>query len=148
MVDYQFDRLQRVDERGIAAQGLHGVAHGGQVDYTGDSGEVLQEDAAGSEGDFFFWFRIAVPGCERADFFFSDVAAVFGAQQVFEQDPQGEGEVFGGDALLIEGVEAVDFVFFAADFQSGFAVETIYRHDGLPLGMNSGASGYRAGCNV
>ena len=40
------------------------------------------------------------------------VAAVFGAQQVFEQDAQAEGEMFGGDALLVEGVEAVDFVFF------------------------------------
>jgi hypothetical protein len=56
--------------------------------------------------------------------------------------------MLGGDALFIEGVEAVDFVFFAADFQGGFAVETIYGHDGLPLGMNSGASGHRADCTV
>jgi hypothetical protein len=40
--------------------------------------------------------------------------------------------VRGGDALFVEGVEAVDFVFFGADFEGGFAVETIYRHDGVP----------------
>jgi hypothetical protein len=43
--------------------------------------------------------------------------------------------------LLVEGVKAIDFVLFVADFQSGFAVETVYGHDGLPLGMNSGAWG-------
>ena len=67
-----------------------------------------------------------------------DVASVFGAEQVLEQDAQGERQVLGGDALLVEGVEAVDFVFFAADFEGGSAVETIHRHDGLPRGMNSG----------
>jgi len=39
--------------------------------------------------------------------------------------------MFGGDALLIEGIEAVDFVFFLADFERGAGVKTIQRHDGL-----------------
>jgi hypothetical protein len=39
--------------------------------------------------------------------------------------------MFGGDALLIQCVEAVDFVFFVADFQGGAGVETVERHDGL-----------------
>ena len=132
VVDDQFHRLQRVDERGIAAQGLHGVAHGGQVDDAGDAGEILQEDAAGGESDFLFRLRLAVPICERAHFFFGDVASVFGAELVLEQDAQGEREMFGGDALLVEGVEAVDFEFFVADFEGGFAVETIHRHECLP----------------
>jgi hypothetical protein len=33
--------------------------------------------------------------------------------------------VFGGDALLIEGVETVDFVFFVADFEEGARVEAV-----------------------
>jgi hypothetical protein len=40
--------------------------------------------------------------------------------------------VLRGDALLVEGVEAVDFVFFAADFEGGAGVEAIDGHDGLP----------------
>jgi hypothetical protein len=35
--------------------------------------------------------------------------------------------------LLVERVEAVDFVFFAADFESGSGIEAVYRHDGLPF---------------
>jgi hypothetical protein len=49
-----------------------------------------------------------------------------------------------GDALFVEGVEAVDFVFFGADFESGFAVEAVDRHDGLPRGMNYGAGAIAA----
>jgi hypothetical protein len=51
--------------------------------------------------------------------------------------------VLSGDALLVEGVEAVDFVFFVADFEGGFAVEAVHRHDGLPRGMNYGAAKLR-----
>ena len=131
VVDDQFDRLEGVDQARIAAQRLHGVAHGGEVDDAGDSGEILEEDAAGGEGDFFFGLRVAVPGGEGADFFFGDVAAVFGAEKILEQDAEGEGQVRGGDALLVEGVEAVDFVFFGADFEGGAAVETVYGHDGF-----------------
>jgi hypothetical protein len=41
--------------------------------------------------------------------------------------------MFGGDALFVEGVEAVDIVFFLADFEGGAGVETVERHDGLLL---------------
>ena len=54
------------------------------------------------------------------------VAAVFGAQQVLEQDAQREGQMLGGDALLVERVEPVDFVFLAADGQGGAAVEAVH----------------------
>jgi hypothetical protein len=67
---------------------FHGVAHGGQIDYARDSGEILQEDAAGSEGDFLVWLGLAIPVGERADFFFGDVAAIFGAQQVLQQNAE------------------------------------------------------------
>ena len=35
VVDDEFDGLQRIDERGIAAELLHGVAHGGEIDDAG-----------------------------------------------------------------------------------------------------------------
>jgi hypothetical protein len=37
--------------------------------------------------------------------------------------------VLSRDSLLVEGVEAVDFVFFFADFEDGAAVETVRRHE-------------------
>jgi hypothetical protein len=125
VVDYQFDGLERIDEGGIATELLHGVAHGGEIDYARDAGEILEQNAAGGEGDFFVGLGMFVPGGEGADFLFSDVAAVFGAQEVLEQNAEGIREVFGGDALLVEGVEAVDFVFFVADIEGGAAVEAV-----------------------
>ena len=135
VIDDQFDWLQRIDQGGVAAQLLHGVAHGGEIDYAGDAGEILKEDAAGGEGDFFVGLGFAVPVRQGADFFFGHVAAVFGAQQVLQQDAQREGQMFGGDALLVERVEAVDFVFFVADFEGRAGVEAVHRHDGLPCGI-------------
>ena len=41
------------------------------------------------------------------------------------------GQVSGGDSLFVEGVEAVDFVFFFADFEGGATIETIHGHDGF-----------------
>ena len=70
---------------------------------------------------------LGAPGGERANVFFLDVAAVFGAEKIFEQDAQGIREMFGGDALLVEGVEAIDFVFFVADFEGGTGVEKSLR---------------------
>ena len=127
VVDHEFDGLKRIDQRGISAELLHGVAHGGEIDDAGNAGEVLEQDAARSEGDFFFRLGVLVPGGERGDFFFGDVASVFGAQQVLEQDAQRKGQVLGRDALLIERVEAVDFVFLGADFEGGAGIETVRR---------------------
>src|SRR5450631_4691983 len=61
VVDDQFYRLQRVDQRGIATESFHCVAHGSKVDYAGDAGEILKKNAAGRKSDFFFRLRFAVP---------------------------------------------------------------------------------------
>ena len=125
VVDYQFDRLEGVDQGGIAAEVLHGIAHGGQVDYAGDAGEILKQNAAGSEGDFFIGPGIFVPFRQGGDVFFFYVAAVFGAQEIFEKDAEGVWKMFARDALFIEGVETVDFVFLVAGFEYGAGVEAV-----------------------
>ena len=51
VVDDQLGRLQRIDQLGIAAERLHGVAHRGQIDDRRHAGEVLQQDAARHERD-------------------------------------------------------------------------------------------------
>src|SRR5271166_648878 len=88
VVDYEFDGLQRIDEGGVAAELLHGVAHGGEIDDAGDAGEILEKDAAGGEGYFFVGLGILVPAGHRTDVVFLDVAAVFGAEEIFEEDAQ------------------------------------------------------------
>jgi hypothetical protein len=125
VVDDEFDGLQRIDERGVASELLHGIAHGGEVDDAGDAGEILEENAAGGEGDFRIGLGVFVPRREGADVFFLDVAAVFGAEEIFEEDAQAKREMFGGDALLVKGGEAVDFVFFVADFEGRAGVEAV-----------------------
>ncbi len=51
VVDDQLGGLERVDLLRVAAEGLHGVAHGSEIDDGGDAGEVLHEDAGGHESD-------------------------------------------------------------------------------------------------
>src|SRR3954447_21682079 len=118
MIDYQFDGLKWIDQSGVASKVLHGIAHGGEIDDAGDPGEVLQEDTAGGEGDFLVRLGFAVPVSERADFVFGDIAAVLGAEQVLEQNAERKWQVLCGDSGFVEGVEAIDFVFLAAKFQS------------------------------
>jgi hypothetical protein len=129
--------LEWIDQRWVAAELFHGVAHGGQVDYAGDTGEILQQDAAGAESDFGVGLRLAgrflgTPRGKCSDFFFLYVAAIFGAQQVLQENTEGKGQVLGGDACFVERVEAVDFVLFFANFEGRAAIETVQRHDGLP----------------
>ena len=87
VIDDQLDGLQRIDRRRIATEIFHGVAHGRQVYDAGHAGEVLQEDSAGSEGDFFFLLVavgvVIAPCGESVDVFGADVASVFGAQEIF-----------------------------------------------------------------
>jgi len=51
MVDDEIDRHQRVDLVGIAAEGDHGVAHGGKIDDRRHAGEILHQHAGGAERD-------------------------------------------------------------------------------------------------
>ena len=45
VVDHELGRHERVDLRGVAAEVLHRVAHGGEVDDRRDAGEVLHQHA-------------------------------------------------------------------------------------------------------
>ena len=47
----------------------------------------------------------------------ANVAAVFRAKKIFEEDTKRKWQVLGRDTCLIESVKAVDFVFFAANLQ-------------------------------
>ena len=100
VVDDELGGLQRVDLFGVAAEGAHGVAHGGEVDDGGDAGEVLHEDAGGHVGDLAGGFGGGVPLGEELDVVGGDGASVFVAEEIFEQDAEREREF--GEVVLLE----------------------------------------------
>ncbi len=127
VVDDQLGRLERVDLLRIAAEHLHGVAHGGEVDDGGHAGEVLHEDAGGHPGDFAGGLGFGVPFGEELDVVGGDGFAVFVAEEIFEQDAEAEGKAREADAALaFEGAEAEDLVRLAAGFQLGLAAKGVH----------------------
>ena len=130
MVDHQFGGEQRIDFLWIAAEFAHGVAHRGEIDHRGNAGEILEQDARGHEGDFFFGGALSargIPAGERADVFVEDEAVVFVAQQIFEQDFQGKGQARDvADAGAFERGEVVDFEGAAADVEFGARAECVF----------------------
>ena len=61
VVDDQFGRLQGIDERRVTAQALHGIAHSGEINHRGHTGEVLQEHPAWGKSNLLIGFVFAVP---------------------------------------------------------------------------------------
>ena len=51
---------ERVDLGRVAAEGLHGLAHRGQVDHGGHAGQVLQDDPG--RGELDLGVRLVQPG--------------------------------------------------------------------------------------
>ena len=99
VVDHELRREQRVDQRRIAAEVLHRVAHRGEVDDRRDAGEVLVEDARGREGDLAARLGVRDPAGDGLDLLVSGVA-----EHVLEQDPQRVGEARD----VVRGLERVD----------------------------------------
>ena len=90
MVDYEVDRHQRVDPGRVAAQVPHGIAHGGEIDDRGHAREVLHQHARRTIGDLARGGPGLQPVGNGADVVRLDRAAVLEAQEIFEQDFQGD----------------------------------------------------------
>ena len=84
---------------GAAAESLHRIAHGGEIDDRGDAGEVLHEHAGGHVGDLAGRLGLGVPAGEEANVVGGDGDAVFAADEVFEQDAEGKGELCEVEAV-------------------------------------------------
>ena len=116
VVDHELDRDERVDLRRVAAEVGHRVAHRGEVDDAGDAREVLQDDARGRERDLLRRLGAVVPGGERLDVGGADADPVLVAEQVLEQDLQGERQA-GDVELRLQRVEPVDLERAVADLE-------------------------------
>ena len=119
VVDDEFGGREGIDALGIAAEGLDGVAHGGQIDDRRDAGEVLHEHAGRHEGDLAAGLGLGVPVGEELDVGGGDVDAVFAAQQVFEQDFEAEGQAAEVEAAGGERRKAIDRVGAVAGGEHG-----------------------------
>ncbi len=133
VVDDELGGLQGVDLLGVAAEGDHGVAHGGEVDDGGDAGEVLHEHAGRPEGDLAVLDVLGVPGSEGGDVFLRHGDAVLEAHEVLQQDAQGERQARDvGQAGLGESLQTVVGEGAAADVEGrAGAIAIERRHLGL-----------------
>ncbi|MDR6099168.1 hypothetical protein QE454_002787 [Microbacterium sp. SORGH_AS454] len=128
VVDDHLGGRERIDLVRVAAEGGDGLAHGGEVDDAGHTGEVLHDHARRGELDLGVGLGRGVPRAERLDLLLGDVGAVLGTQKVLEQHLEAERE------LLVTGdrVDAEDLVVGAADRQGALGTEAVNRgHDRL-----------------
>ena|SRR5436309_278706 len=86
MVDDELDRLKGVDLAGITAEAGDAVAHGCKVNDRGHTREILEQHTGRCEGNLLLRGALHVPASQRFDVSGLDEPAVFGPQQVLEQD--------------------------------------------------------------
>ena len=129
VVDDEVDRHERVDLARVAAEVLHGVAHGGEVDDGGNASKILHQDTGWAIGNLLFRFAPVVePVGHRFDVGLGDRAAVLVAQQVFEKHPHGEGQLRDAfQAVLLSLDQRVGGVFLVADRECLAGVEAVER---------------------
>ncbi len=88
VVDHQIDGRQRVHFRGVAAQALHRLAHGGQIHDCRHAGKVLHQDARGTVGYLAVGMGLLQPAGQGTNIFFCHRVTVLPAQQVLHQHLQ------------------------------------------------------------
>lgn len=97
-----------IDQGRVAAEALHGVAHGGEVDDAGDAGEVLEDDAPGHERHLDGIDLRGVVARQAGDVVLRDDEAVHVAEDGFEEDSDGIRHPFDAcEARSLEGAEVV-----------------------------------------
>ena len=110
---------------GVAAEVLHRLAHGGEVDDAGHAGEVLHDHARRRELDLLVGLGVGVPAGERLDVVGGDVRAVLGAQQVLQQHLEAERQRLDVETVALDGVESVDLVGLAVDVQRALGTKAV-----------------------
>ena len=70
--------------------------------------------------------RLLRPGSERANVVGLHRLAIFAAQQVLQQNAQRVGQVLGGAALLLQGIETVNLKLAVADAKDGTTAKAVH----------------------
>jgi hypothetical protein len=121
VVDDELGGAERVDLGRVAVEVPDRLAHRGEVDDRGHAGEVLHDDARGTELDLLAGFGFRVPAAERTDVVGGDVDAVLGAEQVLQQDLEAVREL----VRALDLVEPVDVVRLVTDLELRLGPEAV-----------------------
>ena len=127
VVDDEVNRHQRVDLFRIAAKFGHAIAHGGQINNGGDSGEVLHQDARRAEANFLPRRAfVRQPFRHSRDIGLSDGATVLMAKQVFKQNFHRKRQLGNPFEAVLLGIgQRIVNVTLAIDSQGLQAFEAI-----------------------
>ena len=117
---------------GIAAQGLHGVAHGGKVHHRRHAGEVLHQHPGRAILDLVRGLGLGVPVGQGLDVLAPDGDTVFVAQQVLEQDLGGVGQTLAA----LHRVETKDLVVLSPNLEPGLCLKAVL-HESTPPCMRA-----------
>ncbi len=103
VIDDQVHRHEGVDLAGVSAEGLQRIPHGRQIHHGRDPGEVLHQHPGRVVGDFHGRRVTLFPAGDVEHILFGDDPAVEFAQQVFHENPDGEGQPADrGQAFLLQ----------------------------------------------
>ena len=127
VVDDELGGREGIDALRVAAQGLDGVAHGGQIDNRWHAGEVLHQHAGRHVSDLAAGLGFGVPVGQEFDVGGGDVDAVFATQQVFEEDFEAEGQAREIEAAGCQRRQAIDGEGAIAGGEHGLALEAVHR---------------------
>src|SRR5262249_18578855 len=128
VVDDQVDGHQGIDLGGIAAECLHGIAHGGEIDNGGNAGEVLHQHARRSIGDLHVRALALQPVEYRANILRPDGTTIFVPQQVLDQHLEGERQSRKPVEPILLGVgKRKVLVRLGADLEGLAALEAVKR---------------------
>src|SRR5579859_7160979 len=130
MVDDEFNGEERTNALRIATDFVDRFAHGGEIHDCRNAGEILEQNARGHEGNFFF-FCARRPGGERFNVIGMNKSAVFTTEEIFEKDSQRKRKLCQvGDALLFEEFEALYIEGLRADVQFVARPKRVRHRDG------------------
>jgi hypothetical protein len=135
MIDDEVDRDQRINLRGIAAEILHGVAHGREIDHGRHAGEILHQDASRAKCDLTVGRLGLDPLGNGLDVLFGDRPPVLVAQQVLQQDFHRERQSrYPLQAALLGRRQAVISIGLVTDSECAGAFKAVERcHDISPI---------------
>ena len=116
MIDHEFGRNQGIDPLGPPADFRQGIPHRGQVHHTGNTGEVLQQDAPRPEGDLTIGRIAWTPTRQRFNIIGGNRHSILVAEHPFQQDLEGKRESTHSSHPLLEGFQTEKIEFSTARF--------------------------------
>jgi hypothetical protein len=129
VVDHEFGGSQGVHAGGVATHVLDGLTHGGQVDDTRNTGEVLHDHTGRGELDLDAGLSVGVPVGQGLDVLCGDVGAVLGAEQVLQQHLEAVRQL----VCAFDSVQTENFVFGPLDVQYALGTKAVHVGHGTPL---------------